>query len=150
MIDYPRKFRELRKHFNITQEVLGTSVDSTRHVIAQIELGKNRPSLELVRQIAIKYRIKYEFFFEPDVEISQCVEEKIFPAHESSASMIKHLGISTKVDEKKEKKLSDEELIEILKNDDRAYEWFNKLAGKKFSEFLEKERKELEKDLGGE
>ena len=92
MIDYARKFKEIRKHFAVTQEVFGKSIDSTRHVISQIELGKNRPSLELIRKIAIKYRIKYDFFFEEKVVISHYVEEKLFPVHESSAAMIEYLN----------------------------------------------------------
>ena len=146
MIDYAEKIKEIRTNFSLTQEAMGKSIDVSRHVISQIELGNNRPSLEIIRLIAKKYRIKYEFFFEESAQISKFVEVKLFPVHESSASMIEHLNLSTQLTEIASQNLTEKELEEILIKDSQALKLFNKMAGKKFLEFLEKEKRDKEKE----
>ena len=107
-MNYANKIIEVRKHFGLTQQAFGDSLDVSRHVISQIELGNNKPSLELIRAISKKYHIAYMFFFEVYYTVSDCIEEIVESGSESSSFTNDSQKENSQDDELG--KLSDEEL----------------------------------------
>ncbi len=64
------KFRELRAYYKITQTELANICEVSRHVISQIELEHNNPSLILINKLSIHYHITRDYFFEGEMEIA--------------------------------------------------------------------------------
>jgi transcriptional regulator with XRE-family HTH domain len=63
VIDYSLKFKELRKQLSLTQVQLGEGISVSRSVISQIEIGKFKPTLEVIESIARIYNIDPVYFF---------------------------------------------------------------------------------------
>ena len=81
-MNYSNKIKEVRDYFGLTQESLGKSINVSRHVISQIELGNNKPSLELISKIVNKYNIDYSFFFEQNLAIRDCITKPELENHQ--------------------------------------------------------------------
>lgn len=77
MINYALKFRQLRKYLNCTQKQLAENLHVSRSVISQIEIGKFKPQLENIEDIARIYCIDPTFFFDDRIELNQVKEDKI-------------------------------------------------------------------------
>lgn len=54
--------RNFRRSLNLTQEEFAKSIDVKRGVIAQIEIGKNNPSFEVIQKIKDVYGVNLENF----------------------------------------------------------------------------------------
>lgn len=54
--------RNFRRSLNLTQEEFARSIDMKRGVIAQIEIGKNNPSFEVIQKIKDVYGVNIENF----------------------------------------------------------------------------------------
>lgn len=63
MLNYSLKIKELRKHLSLTQDQFATDLSVSRSIISQIEIGKFNPTLELLNDIARKYNIDANYFF---------------------------------------------------------------------------------------
>lgn len=70
MIDYALKIKELRKFLSLTQEQLGENIGASRSIISQIEIGKFKPTLEMIYEIARLYSINPSFFFKENFPLS--------------------------------------------------------------------------------
>jgi len=64
------KIRWLRLKLNLSQKVFAESIETSRSVISQIEIGKLKPSIEMIVKLAKKYQTPYSFFLEPDFQFS--------------------------------------------------------------------------------
>lgn len=51
------KFKEIRKHKNITQTEFGGKLGVTKQSIANIECGKNNPSIELISKLICNFNV---------------------------------------------------------------------------------------------
>ena len=63
MLDYSLKIKDLRKHLSLTQDQFAADLSVSRSIISQIEIGKFKPTLELLNDIARKYNIDANYFF---------------------------------------------------------------------------------------
>jgi putative transcriptional regulator len=63
VLNYSLKIKELRKHLSLTQDQFATDLSVSRSIISQIEIGKFNPTLELLNDIARKYNIDANYFF---------------------------------------------------------------------------------------
>lgn len=73
-MEFGLKFRELRGYYKNTQTELAKICDVSRHVISQIELDHNNPSLLLINRLSIFYQITRDYFFEEDMDIANAVK----------------------------------------------------------------------------
>jgi len=55
------KIRWLRLKLNLSQKAFAQSIGTSRSVLSQIEIGKLKPSIELVIRVADKYQVSYDF-----------------------------------------------------------------------------------------
>ena len=57
------RLRELRQHYNLTQEQLARDLDVTRHTILALEVGRYVPSIELALKLAAYFDRPLETIF---------------------------------------------------------------------------------------
>ena len=83
MIDYALKIKELRKYLSLTQEQFAKDLGVSRSIVSQIEIGKFKPTLETLTDIARLYNIDANYFFnseyllslgtrKPDAQTDEC------------------------------------------------------------------------------
>jgi transcriptional regulator with XRE-family HTH domain len=70
MVDYSLKIKELRKFLALTQGQLAADLGVSRSIISQIEIGKFKPTLESLTDIARIYNIDANYFFNEDFLLS--------------------------------------------------------------------------------
>lgn len=63
------KIRELRKNKNLSQEEFSKYVDLSRVSIANIEIGNQKPTLDLVWKISSIFAVKVDYFFPNEIDI---------------------------------------------------------------------------------
>lgn len=61
MIDVSEKLKELRKAHNMTQEQVANCIHVSRPSYTQYELGKKRPSLEILVELAKLYKVSLDY-----------------------------------------------------------------------------------------
>lgn len=52
-----QNIRTLRNHFNLTQDDLAIKIDTKRHNIAQWEVGRSHPSVEMLQKLCDLFEI---------------------------------------------------------------------------------------------
>ncbi len=57
----PERFKEIRKSFNETQTEFGARLDVTKQSIANIECGKNNPSIELISKLICNLNVNANY-----------------------------------------------------------------------------------------
>lgn len=55
------KIRWLRLKLNLSQKAFAQSIGTSRSVLSQIEIGKLKPSIDLVKKVAEKYKVSYDY-----------------------------------------------------------------------------------------
>lgn len=65
------KIRWLRLKLNLSQKVFAESIETSRSVISQIEIGKLKPSIEMIIKLSKKFQVPYSFFLEADFQLSE-------------------------------------------------------------------------------
>lgn len=56
-MEFGNKVQVLRKNHNISQETLATILKINRNYLSRIETGKSEPTLSIIRDIAIYFKI---------------------------------------------------------------------------------------------
>jgi DNA-binding XRE family transcriptional regulator len=62
-MNYQNKIKGLREYFQKSQAEFAKEIGVSRGSICQIEIGKHRPTLQLVTKIVAKYKINVHYFF---------------------------------------------------------------------------------------
>jgi transcriptional regulator with XRE-family HTH domain len=70
MVDYALKIKELRRYLSLTQEQLSADTGISRSRISQIEIGKFKPTLDSLTNIARIYNIDVNYFFNDEFLLS--------------------------------------------------------------------------------
>lgn len=68
-IDFGKKILDLRKHLNITQASFGDTIGISRVRVAQIELNKNKPTLEILIEVINNFKVSADYFFNNNIGI---------------------------------------------------------------------------------
>ncbi len=81
MVDYEligRRIKEARNNANLTQEKLGEKLDKSTEYISRIEVGKAKPNLLLLSELAVVLDTKIEYLIAGTVIESPDYLEKEF------------------------------------------------------------------------
>ncbi|MEI6683458.1 MAG: helix-turn-helix transcriptional regulator [Bacteroidota bacterium] len=70
MVDYALKIKELRKFLSLTQEQFSVDTGISRSRISQIEIGKFKPTIKSLTDIARIYSIDVNYFFNEEFLLS--------------------------------------------------------------------------------
>ena len=62
-MEYHLKIKSLRNALKLSQRKFAEDAGLTRGTISQIELGNQKPTLEIIQAIAIYYNISFDYFF---------------------------------------------------------------------------------------
>ncbi len=73
MLDNSLKIKELRKHLRLTQDQFAADLSVSRSIISQIEIGKFKPTLELLNDIARIYNIDANYFFNENFALNATI-----------------------------------------------------------------------------
>jgi putative transcriptional regulator len=111
MIDYALKIKELRKFLSLTQEQLGENIGASRSIISQIEIGKFKPTLEMISEIARLYSINPSYFFKEN-----------FPLSKDPTSEIQPISVCQSCIDKERMIVSLEKNVELLEKLNRSLE----------------------------
>jgi len=65
-MNYQNKIKNLRIFFQKSQEEFAREIGVSRGTICQIEIGKHRPTLDMVTRIVEVYKINVHYFFIKD------------------------------------------------------------------------------------
>jgi transcriptional regulator with XRE-family HTH domain len=60
------KLKELREYLKLTQVDFAKEIGISRATLSQIEIEKQKPTLDTIKKIAINYNIPYRYFFVDD------------------------------------------------------------------------------------
>lgn len=66
MINYGKIFRTIRENSKNTQEVFSKTIGVSRSTIAQIEVNKANPTIEILEKVIETYKINPSVFFLPN------------------------------------------------------------------------------------
>lgn len=61
MVDFGKRLKELRKQAGMTQAQLATKLGITKSVVSYYELSERTPSPEVLRDIAIIFRVSADY-----------------------------------------------------------------------------------------
>jgi|GEM_PF-3228393 len=76
-MNYQLKIKNLRIFFQKSQEEFAREIGVSRGSICQIEIGKHRPTLDMVTKIVEVYKINVHYFFIEDFPIIPLTSETI-------------------------------------------------------------------------
>jgi len=74
-MNYQQKIKGLRNYFQKSQAEFAKEIGVSRGSICQIEIGKHRPTLDLVTKIVDVYKINVHYFFIKDFPIIPLTSE---------------------------------------------------------------------------
>jgi|WetSurMetagenome_2_1015567.scaffolds.fasta_scaffold306037_2 DNA-binding XRE family transcriptional regulator len=123
-MNYQKKIKGLRDHFNKSQTEFAKEIGVSRGSICQIEIGKHKPTLELVTRIVEVYKIDVHYFFIEGYPIKPFTSETI--------GELKEINILAEVNEEKELRTDIERcLSDILKLKEKVIEFEEKTNAQK-------------------
>jgi transcriptional regulator with XRE-family HTH domain len=70
MLDYAKKYRELRHQLGLSQAKFAIKSGTSRSIISQIEIGKLKPSLENIATVVKTFSLSYSYFFDENVNLN--------------------------------------------------------------------------------
>jgi DNA-binding XRE family transcriptional regulator len=123
-MNYQNKIKGLREYFQKSQAEFAEEIGVSRGSICQIEIGKHRPTLQLVTKIVEKYKINVHYFFIEGFPIMPLTLETV--------GELKEINLLAEGNEEKDLRLDiDRCLNDILKLKDKVKELEEKKKSKK-------------------
>lgn len=78
MINYGKIFRVIRENSKNTQEVFSKTIGISRSSLAQIEINKAKPTLEILEKVIKSYKINPSVFFLPNQQLYSDKRQNLF------------------------------------------------------------------------
>ena len=81
MVDFGKRLKELRKQAGMTQAQLATKLGITKSVVSYYELSERTPSPEVLRDIAIIFRVSADYLLGIErgktIDVSDLSDEEV-------------------------------------------------------------------------
>ena len=123
-MNYQRKIKGLRDYFQKSQAEFAKEIGVSRGSICQIEIGKHRPTLELVTKIVEVYKIDVHYFFIEGYPIKALTSETM--------GELKEINLLAEGNEERDLRSDiDKCLSEILKLKEKVIELDEKKSSRK-------------------